>query len=922
LEALPDDMRQDVINQHMREQSSAIQEIRGESQLLPEFLNALPEEMRQEVLVQERFERELRQQRGVLESLIRGVGEPSAAEKREKEKVDKTMVKESINLMDSSGLSSLLRLIFLPEPVSKQQLDQIFISVCENTKSRNELLNMLMGILTNDANSLIAIDRNFSFLTLNQKVDSMQSLVTQRTLETLSVMCKQVQSVGKYFLTDSDQMKTPKGKKGKGKLHRFSPVVTLLNLLESELFLQNPLVLEQLIDLLATVLRPLAHIAKKKYAQKPVEEGEPSKSHLETPSKASIVTSNEKLMETPGKEGKEKHDIKLPVLPEKSVRAIVNILKDSVCSNKTFQFTLSVIQYLSSYPENLNTIIRELLKSAQGLCETLIKEVEELYVVLKQTKGTIQAEALLPFSNSASTQAKLLWILKTIDFLISSKHGFPFCYEYLKFLPIRKDLLDKVLDDSLKMEALKDLYEGLDLGLLWQKLGNCMQVINERDDLIHVATVMLPFIEGYMVISKPFVTILKKAKPSQQHSQKEFMKQRTTSELVEDGSFVVFAEANKKVLNAMVRNNPSLMNGSFSLLVQNPKVLEFDNKRSYFNLQLHKNTNRNSHSQININVRRKYVFEESYQQMQGKTGDAIKYGKINVRFRDEEGVDAGGVTREWFSALGMQMFNPDYALFRPSAADKVTYQPNRASGINPDHLFYFKFVGRIIGKAIYDNRLLDAYFTRSFYKCILNTPVDHKDMEAIDPEFYKSLDWMLHNDITDVLDLTFSMDFDDFGVQKVVDLKPEGRTIAVTEENKAEYIRLISEQKLVTAIKDQIQAFLSGFHEIIPSDLISIFNENELELLISGLPDIDIDDWKNNTEYTNYIPSSPQVQWFWRAVRSFSQEERAKIIQFATGTSKVPLGGFAQLQGSTGVQKFQIHKEFSGNSRLPSAHTW
>lgn len=293
-----------------------------------------------------------------------------------------------------------------------------------------------------------------------------------------------------------------------------------------------------------------------------------------------------------------------------------------------------------------------------------------------------------------------------------------------------------------------------------------------------------------------------------------------------------------------------------------------------------------------------------------------------VRFYDEEGVDAGGVSREWFSVLARQMFDPNYALFIASAADKLTYQPNRASWVNPDHLSFFKFVGRVIGKAIYDGRLLDAYFTRSFYKHILNRSVDYRDVEAIDPEYYKSLVWMLDNDITDVIDLTFSMEMDDFGTTKVIDLKPGGRDIPVTEQNKREYVNLVTEQKLSIAIKDQINAFLQGFHDVIPASLIQIFNEQELELLISGLPDIDLDDWKNNTVYETYHANSPQVQWFWRAVRSFDQEERAKLLQFATGTSKVPLEGFAHLQGSGGVQKFQIHKDFGGDSRLPSAHTW
>jgi E3 ubiquitin-protein ligase HUWE1 len=154
-----------------------------------------------------------------------------------------------------------------------------------------------------------------------------------------------------------------------------------------------------------------------------------------------------------------------------------------------------------------------------------------------------------------------------------------------------------------------------------------------------------------------------------------------------------------------------------------------------------------------------------------------------------------------------------------------------------------------------------------------------------------------------------------------VDLKPDGRNIPVTQENKQEYVHLVAQNRLTNQIREQIQAFLSGFHEIIPRDLVSIFNEKELELLISGVPDIDIDDWKNNTDYRGYTSTSPQIQWFWRVVRSFDQEERAKLLQFATGTSKVPLEGFAHLRGSGGKQRFQIHKDFGSVDRLPSAHT-
>jgi hypothetical protein len=122
-------------------------------------------------------------------------------------------------------------------------------------------------------------------------------------------------------------------------------------------------------------------------------------------------------------------------------------------------------------------------------------------------------------------------------------------------------------------------------------------------------------------------------------------------------------------------------------------------------------------------------------------------------------------------------------------------------------------------------------------------------------------------------------------------------------------------------VTEQLDHFLRGFHDIVPAELVSIFSEQELELLISGLPDINVDDWKNNTDYHNYTAASPQIQWFWRAVRTFEKEEQAKLLQFVTGTSKVPLNGFKELEGMNGFSKFNIHRDYGNKDRLPSSHT-
>jgi E3 ubiquitin-protein ligase HUWE1 len=148
---------------------------------------------------------------------------------------------------------------------------------------------------------------------------------------------------------------------------------------------------------------------------------------------------------------------------------------------------------------------------------------------------------------------------------------------------------------------------------------------------------------------------------------------------------------------------------------------------------------------------------------------------------------------------------------------------------------------------------LDAHFTRSFYKHILGLPVNYHDLEAIEPEYYKSLKQLLEWPLEELgLDLTFSVESNDFGQLRVVDLIPDGQNIPVTDENKSQYIQLIAQNRTTTAIRAQIDQFLEGFHELVPPELISIFDAQELELLISGLPYIDIDDLRANTEYHNY----------------------------------------------------------------------
>eukprot|EP00951_Prasinocladus_malaysianus_P046806 scaffold647954_cov44-Prasinocladus_malaysianus.AAC.2 len=277
--------------------------------------------------------------------------------------------------------------------------------------------------------------------------------------------------------------------------------------------------------------------------------------------------------------------------------------------------------------------------------------------------------------------------------------------------------------------------------------------------------------------------------------------------------------------------------------------------------------------------------------------------------------------------MAREIFNPGFSLFVNVPEGGTTFQPNPNSMVQNDeargtnHLDFFKFVGRIIGKALHDGQLIDAYFTRSFYKHMLGLSITYDDIEAVDPDYYRTLKWILDNDITDVLDLNFTAELDYFGKKQVVELRAGGAEQKVTQENKHEYVNLVARHVMTNAIRAQIDAFLEGFWDLVPKKLIQIFNDHELELLISGLPEIDVDDLRDHTEYSGYTAASQTIQWFWEVVREMDKQSLALLLQFVTGTSKVPLEGFKALQGISGPQRFQIHKAYGPNARLPSAHT-
>ncbi|CAL8088345.1 unnamed protein product [Calicophoron daubneyi] len=320
-----------------------------------------------------------------------------------------------------------------------------------------------------------------------------------------------------------------------------------------------------------------------------------------------------------------------------------------------------------------------------------------------------------------------------------------------------------------------------------------------------------------------------------------------------------------------------------------------------------------------ILVSRDNLLEDSFQLISQMTPANLRR-RLSITFLHEEGLDYGGVAREWFYRLSREMFNPMFGLFEYTGKN-YGLQINPASHVNPNHLCYFRFVGRFMGMALFHGRCIDGGLTLSFYKRILGRKLTLEDLGHTDHDYYQSLIFIRDNNIDDCdLELYFVASYELLGAMHEDELIENGKDIKVTENNKMEYIRLMVDWRFNRGIKRQTEAVHKGIHEVLEPQWLQLFDERELELLLSGMPEIDVDDWERNTIYLKYTRSSKQVGWFWKFVRTLDNERRARLLQFVTGTCHLPLGGFAELVGSSGHQLFCIERT-GDETWLPRSHT-
>uniref|UniRef100_A0A8D3E723 HECT-type E3 ubiquitin transferase n=1 Tax=Scophthalmus maximus TaxID=52904 RepID=A0A8D3E723_SCOMX len=320
---------------------------------------------------------------------------------------------------------------------------------------------------------------------------------------------------------------------------------------------------------------------------------------------------------------------------------------------------------------------------------------------------------------------------------------------------------------------------------------------------------------------------------------------------------------------------------------------------------------------VKLIIRRDHLLEDAFNQIMCYSRKDLQRSKLYVSFVGEDGLDYSGPSREFFFLVSRELFNPYYGLFEYSANDTYTVQISPMSAFVDNHHEWFRFSGRILGLALVHQYLLDAFFTRPFYKGLLRIPCDLSDLEFLDEEFHQSLQWMKDNDIEDMLDLTFTVNEEVFGQITERELKPGGAGIPVSEKNKKEYIERMVKWRIERGVAQQTESLVRGFYEVVDVRLVSVFDARELELVIAGTAEIDLADWRNNTSYhDNHIV----IRWFWAAVERFNNEQRLRLLQFVTGTSSIPYEGFASLRGSNGPRRFCVEK-WGKITSLPRAHT-
>jgi ubiquitin-protein ligase E3 A len=313
-----------------------------------------------------------------------------------------------------------------------------------------------------------------------------------------------------------------------------------------------------------------------------------------------------------------------------------------------------------------------------------------------------------------------------------------------------------------------------------------------------------------------------------------------------------------------------------------------------------------------LTVRRDHLLEDTIAVFERTPPDHF-VRKLMVTFRGEEGLDAGGVSREYFHLLTGQLFNPDYGMFKVIANKYYWFY-----GGPCDEPVLFCTLGTIVAIAVYNNVTLPIRFPLLFYKKLLRKQLTLSDLSEVEPEIVASFRQMLEmrdrGDDVSALSITFTATREYFGEVQEIPLVNGGQNIEVTNANVDGYVRAYVDWYATSSIDQQFQAFRKGFERLFVQETLKGFTPDELDILVSGEEVLDWRLLEKNAKYADgYRPNSRAVRWFWELFGALTNEQKCLFLQFTTGSDRAPLGGLANVVIT--IQRM------SDPTKLPVSHT-
>lgn len=258
--------------------------------------------------------------------------------------------------------------------------------------------------------------------------------------------------------------------------------------------------------------------------------------------------------------------------------------------------------------------------------------------------------------------------------------------------------------------------------------------------------------------------------------------------------------------------------------------------------------------------------------------------------------------RDWLSMMTKKLADPASGLFTCVNEVDQTYYINSDSHavLGDEHLNFFYAAGRLVGRALVQGDLIEFHLATPLLKILLGLPVSFHDLEHFDPVTYKNLKFLVENSNVESLDLDFSVQEKRNGEVVTVNLIPNGRNVPVTDANKLEYLNRKTQYVLVESVAPQLHALCKGFYEVVPQELLLIFDPEELDYVLCGSDEIDVDEWERESRYGMGLYDHGAKRWFWRMVREMPEDYKRRLLHYATGSTRVPVGGFKALKSWDG----------------------